>query len=228
MPLRREERGPTRAAWRCHIEVWRLSGLTQQAYCDQHGLSLKNFGNWKAQLKREDAAGSDARWGRYPRLRPSSRPSSKPRPRAAGPNKVRPATPPEAAPSHIFAERTRRRFSEAAKRRIVEEASRPGVSVTSVAKRYKITTSLLFRWRQALGLEPVAPTTFLAVRIADDEDLAPQPAASATPPSIIIEREGAGIEVHLVGGRRVRFDVGVDPQTMRAVVTALEAGSEGL
>jgi transposase len=224
LALRWEERGPTRAAWRCHIEVWRLSGLTQRDYCEQHGLSLKSFGNWKAQLKREDAVGSDARWGRYPRLRPSSRPGSKPRPKAAPSRKARPATPAEPAPSHIIAERTRRRFSEEAKRRIVEEASRPGASVTSVAKRYKITTSLLFRWRQALGPEPVATTTFLPVRIADVDEPAAAPGVADRPPArIIVERASAGIEIELIGGRRVRFERDVDAETMRRVVTALEA-----
>jgi transposase len=99
----------------------------------------------------------------------------------------------------------RRRFSEEAKRRIVEEASRPGVSVTSVARRYKITTSLLFRWRQALGIEPAQTTaTFLPVRVVEGE--APiEPAAPASPaaPTIVIEREMAGVEIQLVGGRRV-------------------------
>lgn len=223
MALRGEERGPTRAAWRCHFEVWRLSGLTQRDYCDRHGLSLKSFGNWKAQLKREDAVGSAARWGRYPRLRPSSRPSSNPRPKAAGARKVRPATAPSAAPAHIMAEATRRRFSEDAKRRIVEEASQPGVSVTSVARRYRITTSLLFRWRQALGLESVATTTaFLPVRIADVDELAAEPRAT-NGPTIIVERQCAGIEIELIGGRRVRFDRDVDAETMKRVVAALEA-----
>ena len=70
MPLRLEEREPTRAFWRSHFEVWELSGLTQQEYCERHGLNLKNFGNWRGQLKREAAVGAKARWGRYPRLRP--------------------------------------------------------------------------------------------------------------------------------------------------------------
>ena len=38
-----------------------LSGLTQREYCERHGPSLKSFGNWRAQLKREDTVGSDAR-----------------------------------------------------------------------------------------------------------------------------------------------------------------------
>jgi transposase len=221
--LRGEERGPTRAAWRCHFEVWRLSGLTQREYCERHGLSLKSFGNWRAQLKREDAVGSDARWGRYPRLRPSSRPSSNLRPKPAGTGKVRSATPPGAAPAHIMAQASRRRFSEEAKRRIVEEASQPGVSVTSVAKRYKITTSLLFRWRQALDPESVATTTtLLPVQIAEVGTPAIEPGAT-NGPTIIVERVSAGIEIELIGGRRVRFDRDVDAQTMKRVVAALEA-----
>lgn len=71
MPLRLEERQPTRAFWRSHFEPWELSGLTQQEYCERHGLNLKSFGNWRGLLKREDAAGPKVRWGRYPRLRPS-------------------------------------------------------------------------------------------------------------------------------------------------------------
>jgi transposase-like protein len=230
LPLRLEDRALTRAFWRSHCEVWRLSGQTQRDYCEQHGLSLKSFGNWRAQLKREDAAGSDARWGRYPRLRPSSRPKPGPRTRRAEPSVVGPKTPTcdALALGPASTSGGRREFSADAKRRIVEETQMPGATVSGVARRYKITTSLLFRWRQALGLEPPATSAkFLPVRIAEDGELAATPAGpTATPPSIIIERETAGIEVQLIGGRRVRFDVGVDPQTMRAVVLALEAGSD--
>ena len=67
--LRLHEREAVRALWRRHFEAWRLSGLTQREYCERHGLSLKSFGNWRGQLKREDVAGGDARWGRHPRLR---------------------------------------------------------------------------------------------------------------------------------------------------------------
>jgi hypothetical protein len=49
-----------RALWRGHFEAWRLSGLTQREYAAS--LSLKSFGNWRGQLKREDVAGRDARW----------------------------------------------------------------------------------------------------------------------------------------------------------------------
>jgi transposase len=121
----------------------------------------------------------------------------------------------------------RRAFSEEAKRRIVEETQQPGATVSGVARRYKITTSLLFRWRQALGLEPPdAQARFLPVRIAEEGDGAPASQRPPAPPSIIIERVPVGIEVELVGGRRVRFDHGVDPQMMKQVVLALEAEAD--
>jgi hypothetical protein len=39
---------------------------------------------------------------------------------------------------------------------------------------------------------------------------------------MIIERAGPGIEVELVGGRRVRFDGDADPETVRRLVALLE------
>jgi transposase-like protein len=29
-----------------HIAAWRESGLSQRAYCREHGLNAKTFGNW--------------------------------------------------------------------------------------------------------------------------------------------------------------------------------------
>jgi hypothetical protein len=72
--LRVEVRERVRAYWRGHSEAWELSGLTQREYCERNGVSLKNLGNWRAQLKREAAVGHRARWGRYPRLRPMTSP----------------------------------------------------------------------------------------------------------------------------------------------------------
>jgi transposase len=230
MPLRLEERAPARAFWRSHFDVWRLSGLTQRDYCERHGLSLKSFGNWRAQLKREDAVGGDARWGRYPRLRPRSGPMTRPRTKRAEPARNNSEESARRAPTLALASARRRAFSEDAKRRIVEETCQTGATVSAVAKRYRIATSLLFRWRRALGLEPVETARFLPVRIAGDAPGPPEPSEKATvtagAPTIVIEREAAGVEIQLVGGRRVRFGAEVDPKTMREVVLALETGSE--
>jgi transposase len=118
----------------------------------------------------------------------------------------------------------RRRYSEEAKKRIVEETCYPGTSVSAVARRYGVAVSLLFRWRQALGVAPVTEgASFLPVRIAD-EAVAGEASCgtSAAPASLIVERPVPGIEIELVGGRRVRFDRDVDPETMKRVVSALE------
>jgi len=226
--LRLEEREPVRAFWRSHFEVWAVSGLTQGDYCERHGLNLKSFGNWRAQLKREDAVGPQARWGRYPRLRSSDKPLA-----SHMANPMVKKTRVMASPLAAAAER-RRSFSDDAKRRIVAEASRPGSSLSAVARRYHIDLRLLFRWRQALGMAPVEAEDrhFVPVRIAGEpgscetsEEKSTAPQASAPPPSVVIERLAAGIEIELIDGRRVRFDRDVDPETMKRVVAALEAGA---
>ena len=33
-------------ARRIHIEAWQTSGLSQTAYCREHGLNTKTFGDW--------------------------------------------------------------------------------------------------------------------------------------------------------------------------------------
>jgi transposase len=206
-----------RAFWRGHSEAWKLSGLTQREYCILHGLSLKNFGNWRGQLKREAAVGHLARWGRYPRLRPmASHVASHMAKKREKP--TLPAPPVDGA-------RRRREFSEDAKRRLVAETTQPGRSVSEVARRYGIGLRLLLRWRRAFGIEPLpSRTTFMPVQITDaapagdSEDPGAPPAA----PSIIVERPAPGIEIELSGGRRVRFAPDTDPDTVKRIISALE------
>jgi transposase len=116
----------------------------------------------------------------------------------------------------------RRRFSEEDKRRIVEEASQPGMSVSQTARRYGIAARVLFRWKEALRPKPAEPT-FAPVQIAAGPESATDPEAPLAPsPSLIVERPAPGIEVELVGGRRVRFDRDADPEAVRRLITLLE------
>ena len=39
-----------RSFWQDHLEQWQRSGLTQVAYCRQHGLNRDQFGYWKKRL----------------------------------------------------------------------------------------------------------------------------------------------------------------------------------
>ncbi len=51
----------------------------------------------------------------------------------------------------------RRRFSDDDKARIVSEVMMPGVLVADVARRYRICSSLLYRWRRMLLRDGMAP-----------------------------------------------------------------------
>src|SRR5258708_39882282 len=41
------------AFWRKHHEAWQQSTLNQREYCEAHGIPLKAFGNWRAEVKAE-------------------------------------------------------------------------------------------------------------------------------------------------------------------------------
>ncbi len=119
----------------------------------------------------------------------------------------------------------RRQFSKADKKRILAEVDRPGGSVSGVAKRYGISMPLLFRWKRELAASP--RTTFLPVTVTQSPTQSGGPAAdprptSTAPAPVIVERSTPGIEVELKGGRRVRFDRDVDPETVQRLVTRLE------
>ncbi len=37
--------------WSAHWAAWQSSGLSQRAYCNQHGLSYSAFGYWRNQVR---------------------------------------------------------------------------------------------------------------------------------------------------------------------------------
>ena len=46
--------------------------------------------------------------------------------------------------------RERRHFSAVEKRRLLDETEKPGESVSTVARRYSLSPSMLFAWRKAM------------------------------------------------------------------------------
>lgn len=50
-----QKRAELESFWRGHKEGWERSTLNQQEYCALHGLPLKRFGNWRAELMDEAA-----------------------------------------------------------------------------------------------------------------------------------------------------------------------------
>ena len=201
--------------WRAHLDGWRRSDLNQREYCAAHGLPLKRFGNWRATLKHEEPSSTGKLlWRRGGSLKPMSEPMLKETPSALS----------SALPSARSGSSGRRRtFSEADKRRIVEEACREGASVSGVARKYGIGARLVFSWKKALTPEVTVGTIFLPVTVTDaPEQPVEVPQSMPGPGPVIVERSAPGIEVELIGGRRVRFERDVDPETVHRLVSLLE------
>ena len=206
---RRSRRLKLEAFWRAHLKAWRDSNLNQREYCELHGLPLKRFGNWRADLKAEETIVPEGLLyrrggGDQPRLNPRRR---------------------EIHPSPV---RKRRNYSDADRRRIIEEASRENASVSGVAGKYGISASLMFQWRKQLGMGPahrIVPVTIsdTADGLADLAVMTSRPTASRTPTRV--ESATPVIEIELGGGRRLRFARDTDPETIQRLVAALDGGA---
>jgi transposase len=108
----------------------------------------------------------------------------------------------------------RRRWTSEQKLALVAESLRPGASPTQVARRYGISTGLLYTWRH----------------LARSGELAMVPAtAQFVPVEIVSEAPPAGdgaagiMVIELPGERRVRVDRHVDADALRRVLQALGA-----
>jgi transposase len=113
---------------------------------------------------------------------------------------------------------TRRRWRREQKLAILAEVDAPGGSVSEVARRHALHTSLLFRWRRELAKRTRAASvspeqSFLPVRLP--------------PPSVPLAQAAARsgiIEVVLAGGRMLRVGADVDTGVLVRVIEALETG----
>jgi len=117
--------------------------------------------------------------------------------------------------SFVVVAETRRRWSRAEKLAVVAETA--GASVSAVARKHGIASSLVFRWRRGLGggvkmSKPGAGTAFIPVAL---------PAPVVAPVTAAVPGGGV-IEIELVGGCRVRVDASVDLNALKRVITVLE------
>ena len=118
--------------------------------------------------------------------------------------------------SFVVVAETRRRWSRAEKLALVAETA--GASVSAVARKHGIASSLVFRWRRGLGggvkmSKPGAGTAFIPVAL---------PAPVVAPVTAAVPGGGV-IEIELVGGCRVRVDASVDLNALKRVIAVLEA-----
>jgi transposase len=110
----------------------------------------------------------------------------------------------------------RRRWSDADKQRIVAETLQPGVSVSSVARRYGLHASQLFAWRKAMRGSGEPAPHFHPVVIAEDGAVGAVgagPASGAASPTLV---------VRLANGYRVSVPPGFDAGHLRQVLDLLE------
>jgi len=126
----------------------------------------------------------------------------------------------------------RRRWSIEQKQEIVAESLRPDTTPTEVARKYAISSGLLYSWRQQLLHAPVGPLPRLTPSFAQVE-VAARPPEATSPDCTSVEPVGAMartrrppseglIEIVLPQGVTLRVDAQVDGRALRRVLAALE------
>jgi len=127
----------------------------------------------------------------------------------------------------------RRRWTAEQKREIAAESLQPGISPIMVARRYGISSGLLYTWRQRLlrgALGAVADTRPRFVRVdvvagLSQPEAATPAAPELVPPTAPLASPGAEpdgrIEIMLSGGAKVRVDAQVNEAALRRVLAAL-------
>ncbi len=111
----------------------------------------------------------------------------------------------------------RRRWDDDSKARILSEAMAPGAVVAEVARRNRVSASLIFTWRSRMARQGSGPR-FLPVHI--DADGTP---ASALPGGVVSAAAEQRVEVVLRGGRVLRLPLDIPPARAAALARALEA-----
>lgn len=123
----------------------------------------------------------------------------------------------------------RRRWSVEQKREIAAESLEPGVSPITVARRYGISSGLLYTWRRHLlegslgtACRPVAKfarVEVMAMPALPSRATSPSPQPAPTPHSM--NHPDGRIEIALPGGVIVRVDAQVDSGALGRVLAAL-------
>ena len=218
--------------WAGHIEAQRRGGRSQRAYCEQHGLRSRTFRRWALRLQRRREAAAAA-LDAAPEIAAS--PGAGARTSTRTSTRAEEVLLPGPVAEILTGSEQRRRWTEEQKLRLVAETFRPGASISAVARRHGVHSSVLFRWRRRFtepvpteGAAPAAmvPATiptpgFVPVRVAADApEWAPAPQSTPTPAG------AAGlIEIELARGQRVRVDRHVDADALRRVLAVLASAA---
>lgn len=207
----------TQAFWAMHVEAWIWSGLHLRDYALTHRLSPYSLKRWRNIFDNEVVV---IDWRTY--LHPSSLPlistkigpSAKEKAEAARLTAVIEANapPPRRA--------VRRRWSTEEKIALLLQAERHGSTISSVGQAHGISTSVLFRWRDQLGMGKEKPVEIVPVRVVEAHDRSRGGAPSLL--ADLLPRPDGMEEVALPDGRLVFAPVGVDPEAVWQEVAARE------
>ena len=120
---------------------------------------------------------------------------------------------------------TRRSWSPERKTAIIAEIDVGGATLSEVARRHGIHSSLLFRWRKTLGSVIGAPPNAASVAMSAPPTprfmpvMLPPPSSPGTASALV---RTFTIEIVLDGGRTVRVGTDVDTAALLRIVKALE------
>lgn len=102
----------------------------------------------------------------------------------------------------------RRRWNDDVREQILAEAFSPGATVADVARRFQVSTSLIYKWRRA-SLVPPAPMGFARAVLVEGVG------RSAT------ESPGFAVVVELPGGARVSLTANAPAALITATLKGL-------
>jgi transposase len=119
---------------------------------------------------------------------------------------------------------TRRSWSTEQKTAIIAEIDVGGATLSEVARRHGIHSSLLFRWRKTLGSVMGAPSNAVGVAMGTPTPrfvpvMLPSPSSPQTASAPV---RTSNIEIVLDGRRTVRVGTDVDTAALLRIVEALE------
>jgi transposase len=105
-----------------------------------------------------------------------------------------------------------RRWREEERQEILAAAFAPGASVSEVARRYDVATSLVYKWRQQALVTTSGGTAFTPAIVVDEPTRADDPVPSEDTAPIIVE---------LGDGTRIRIGVMAPTGLVTAILRAL-------
>lgn len=219
---RRRQRSPltpdvrsraSRAFWAMHVEALQWSGMHLNVYAKALRLSRYSLRKWRDLLESGEQVED---WRAV--LHPSARASLSTSANAGAKEEVVESGLTDMA--EVPAKPTRRSFTADEKLAIVLETERPGETVSSIARKHDLVTSVLFRWRAELGFGKDKRAKLATVKLGGGRP-------GSAPGSLVLHDlipppDGMSV-VELGDGRRVFAPIGSDPQAVAEQVAKQEA-----